>query len=110
YDAGYQNQFACAGWNPALAVDGGGPDRLAGIIQYLLTYDIPYDRVVSKDDYDVRFDDKVRTFTSWAEVRPAVLAAAGPPVPKGQSLPFVKAADRPPPIAGRWLHGPISRA
>src|SRR5579859_5321349 len=99
YDAGYQVQFSCAGWNPALDANGGGEDRLAGIIQYLLTYDIPYDRVVSKDDCDVRFDDKAVPFTNWQEVRAAVLVATGPPKAKAMR-PFVKAAE-PPPIAGR---------
>jgi hypothetical protein len=125
YGAGYQVQFSCAGWNPALDVDGGGEDRLAGIIQYLLTYDIPYDRVVSKDDYDLRFDDKAVPFTTWAEVRVAVLAAAGAPRPKGvssrfghawpvddagQPPPFAKAAGEPPPVASRYLREPITRA
>jgi len=110
YEAGYQIQFSCAGWNPALDVDGGGPDRLAGIVQYLLTYDIPYDRVVSKDDYDVRFDDKAIPFTTWPEVRAAVLAKVGPPRAKGQPPPFVKAAGEPPPVASRYLHEPITRA
>lgn len=105
YDAGYQVQFSCAGWNPALDVDGDSSDRLAGIVQYLLTYDIPYDRVVSKDDYDVRFDDKAVPFTTWPEVRAAVLAAAGKPIPKAAAPPFVKAAAEPLTIARRPLHG-----
>jgi HK97 family phage portal protein len=108
YDAGYQIQFSCAGWNPALDVDGAADDRLAGIVQYLLTYDIPYDRVVSKDDYDVRIDDKARPFTTWPEVRAAVLGSVGPPKPKGQSPPFVKAAEQP--LSSRPLHDQLQAA
>lgn len=123
YDAGYQIQFSCAGWNPALDTDGGGDGRQAGVVQYLLTYDIPFDRVVSKDDYDVRIDDKIVPFKTLADVRAAVVAA-GPPKPKSvqppksfrqqawetlDAPPFVKAADRPQ-IAARALHDQILAA
>lgn len=70
YEKGYTIQISCAGWNPALVDDPKfAEQRSAWQRRYLLQYGIPYDRLVTKDDYDVWFDDRVIPYTGdWEAI------------------------------------------
>ena len=94
YQKGYTLQVSCAGWNPALADN---PEVAAAKgawqRQYLRKYGIPYDRLVTKDDYDVWFDDRVVPYNGdWAAVDAAIEAAYGDQI---RSWPAAAVGDLP---------------
>ena len=60
YADGFSIQVSCAGWNPALINDPKfSGQRAAWQRRYLGQWGIPYDRLVTKDDFDILFDDRV---------------------------------------------------
>lgn len=82
YRAGYSIQISCAGWNPSLVDDSDfSAQRAAWQRRYLLQWGIPYDRLVTKDDYDVWFDDRVLPFGGdWGVIDKEIEARYGPEV------------------------------
>jgi hypothetical protein len=80
YADGYTLQVSCAGWNPALVDDPKfAVDRSAWQRRYLRQWGIPYDRLVTKDDSDVWFDDRVVNYNgSWADADAQIKQRTGP--------------------------------
>ncbi len=79
YRAGYTIQISCAGWNPSL-VDNPkfSEQRAAWQRRYMLQWGIPYDRLVTKDDYDIWFDDRVLGFGGdWDAIDAEIQARYG---------------------------------
>jgi hypothetical protein len=72
YDQGFQIQLSCAGWMRSTHTQAQSEQRLAAFRLYFRKYGIPYDRIVTKDDCDVFFDDKSITYTSWKQTVPIV--------------------------------------
>ena len=94
YRAGYSIQISCAGWNPSL-VDNPefAAQRAAWQRRYLRENRIPYDRLVSKDDYDVWHDDRVLPYVgSWPEIDKEIQARYGDEV---RSWPAAAVGDIP---------------
>lgn len=81
YADGFSVQISCAGWNPMTVPD---PDfagqRAAWQRRYLAQWGIPYDRLVTKDDFDVWFDDRVVGFTGDWGVIDKIIASRYPDV------------------------------
>ena len=70
YSDGFSIQISCAGWNPVL-VDKPkfAEQRAAWQRRFLMQWGIPYDRLVTKDDFDVWFDDRVIGYTGdWGAI------------------------------------------
>ena len=89
YAEGFSIQISCAGWNPATADNPQfAVDRAAWQRQYLRKWGIPYDRLVTKDDCDVWFDDKVLAFKSVKQVEPLIRQRLGPAVPWSSNNPI----------------------
>jgi hypothetical protein len=82
YRAGYTIQISCAGWNPATADNPKfAVQRAAWQRRYLQQWGIPYDRLVSKDDFDIWFDDRVWPYTGdWKAIDRELKARYGPDV------------------------------
>lgn len=74
YSKGYQIQMSCAGWMLSTHTPAESAQRLASFRSYFRCYGIPYDRVVTKDDCDLWFDDKVTQYTNWKTALPLVTA------------------------------------
>ena len=79
YRAGYSIQISCAGWTPATADNPKfAAQRAAWQRRYLLQWGIPYDRLVTKDDYDIWFDDRVVPFEGdWKAMEKVIDARYG---------------------------------
>jgi hypothetical protein len=74
YSDGWQIQLSCAGWMRSTHTQAQSDQRLAAFRIYMRKYGIPFDRIVTKDDVDVWFDDKSVPFTSWKASLPVVTA------------------------------------
>jgi hypothetical protein len=75
YAQGFQIQLSCAGWMRSTHTQAQSDQRLAAFRLYMRKYGIPFDRIVTKDDVDVWFDDKVIGFKNWKQALPDVTAA-----------------------------------
>jgi hypothetical protein len=74
YSQGWQIQLSCAGWMRSTHTQAQSDQRLAAFRIYMRKYGIPFDRIVTKDDVDVWFDDKSIAFTNWKTSLPIVTA------------------------------------
>jgi hypothetical protein len=74
YAQGFQIQLSCAGWMRSTHTQAQSDQRLAAFRIYMRKWGIPFDRIVTKDDVDVWFDDKSVPFTNWKASLPAVAA------------------------------------
>jgi len=74
YSQGWQIQLSCAGWMRSTHTQAQSDQRLAAFRIYMRKNGIPFDRIVTKDDVDVWFDDKSIPFVSWKTSLPAVTA------------------------------------
>lgn len=74
YSQGFQIELSCAGWMRSTHTQAQSDQRLAAFRIYMRKYGIPFDRIVTKDDVDVWFDDKTVGFTNWKAALPLVTA------------------------------------
>jgi len=89
YGEGFSIQISCAGTNPATADKPSfAIDRSAWQRRYLRQWGIPYDRLVSKDDYDTWGDDKVIGFQSATQIEPLIRQRLGPAIPWSSNNPI----------------------
>jgi hypothetical protein len=75
YADGWQIQMSCGGWMRSTHTQAQSDQRLASFRIYLRKWGIPFDRIVTKDDVDLWFDDKVVRYTSWSASLPRVIDA-----------------------------------